>query len=42
MNILILGDAKDAHAAHIHFALTQASATVFGDRQGIHVGVDSN
>ena len=28
MNILILGDAKDAHAAHIHFALTKAGATV--------------
>lgn len=28
MNILILGNAEDAHAAHIHAALTKAGATV--------------
>jgi glutathione synthase/RimK-type ligase-like ATP-grasp enzyme len=28
MNILILGDSSDAHAAHLHNALTQAGATV--------------
>ena len=28
MNILILGNASDAHAAHLHKALTQAGATV--------------
>lgn len=28
MNILIVGDAKDDHAAHLHTALTEAGATV--------------
>lgn len=28
MNILILGDARDAHAAHLHSTMTKAGATV--------------